>query len=87
MGAPWPDSFVAITNAKVTSPNSLRTLALEGARISPKEALELGIVDKLVPVTPESDVGKAVLDAAREYASQTACHSRAGAWGLIKVSR
>jgi enoyl-CoA hydratase/carnithine racemase len=85
MGAPWPDSFVAITNAKLASPQALRTLALDGARISPKEAINLGIIDKLVPADSPSDVGQAVVSAARELAYRTAGNARAGAWGLIKV--
>ena len=85
MGAPWPDSFVAITNAKVTSAHALRTLALDGARISPKEALKLGIVDRLVPTESSNEVELAVMSAARELANQVAGNARAGAWGLIKV--
>lgn len=85
MGAPWPDSFVAITDAKVSSPRALRTLALEGARISPQEALRLGIVDNLVHADSGKTTDDVVLTAARELACRVARNARAGAWGLIKV--
>lgn len=47
-GAVWPHSFAGILNAKIGNAQVRRKIALEGHRFTPKEALDAGIVDRLV---------------------------------------
>ncbi|KAG8904657.1 hypothetical protein FRB99_001377 [Tulasnella sp. 403] len=78
-GAPFPRSFAAIMQEKVRSPAVIRSIALEGHRFSPKEALQAGIVDQLV------DGGsKALFEKALVFAQTITPNASTGVWGLIK---
>ncbi|VDB85492.1 unnamed protein product [Peniophora sp. CBMAI 1063] len=77
-GANWPSSFAAIARHKLSAP-TIRTLALEGHRFTPSDALKAGILDAAVPGGTE-----AVLSAAVALAESKAGKARAGTWGLIK---
>lgn len=70
---------MAILRAKITSPQTLRTVLLEGKRIMAPQALELGIVDDLAPD------GQATLEKARALGESVAPKAQAQAWGLIKA--
>lgn len=74
-------SFAAVLRAKFGDHRLHRKIALEGARITPPEALELGIVDHIVD-------GKTadVLAKAEHVAEGISGNASAGVWGLIKVS-
>ena len=68
---------------KVVDANLNRKIALEGHRFTPKEALEAGLVDQIVP----GDSAEAVLHGARKLAESVESLAKGGAWGLIKVER
>lgn len=79
-GARWPLSFAALLRAKFGDHRLVRKIALEGARFTPKEALNVGILDAIVDgKTPE------ILATAEKLADKISGNSVAGAWGLIKV--
>jgi enoyl-CoA hydratase/carnithine racemase len=79
-GAPWPLSFAALFRAKVGDARTLRSIALQGDRITPGRAKELGLVDEVFGERTEETLGKAV-----EFAKKAAPAARMGVWGLIKV--
>ncbi|OBZ72728.1 Enoyl-CoA delta isomerase 3 [Grifola frondosa] len=78
-GAAWPLSFAAILRAKVPDPRVQRQIALEGHRFTPKDALAVGLLDRIVSGDTE-----AVLDEAQAFAESISGLSTSGAWGLIK---
>lgn len=79
-GAPWPNPFGLIVQAKVTDAQTVRKIALEGHRFTPPEALKYGLVDHVAQGTTEDVLSKA-LDVAESVSGQ----ARGGAWGLIRV--
>ncbi|TFY80659.1 hypothetical protein EWM64_g3356 [Hericium alpestre] len=79
-GAPYPPSFGALLRAKLPSAATLRTLALEGHRWTPPDAIKAGIVDELV-----SGGTEIVLERAVRVGSEKAALAREGAWGLIRA--
>ena len=81
LGSSWPLSFVTTLRVKVADANLHRKIALEGHRFTPKEALEVGLVDQIVP----GDSAEAVLHKARGLAESLDSLAKGGAWGLIKV--
>lgn len=79
-GAAWPESFVGVLRGKLGHTALHRKIALEGARFTPQEGLQLGLVDYVVAGDTEAVLAKAV--AVAETASALA---RLGSYGLIKV--
>jgi enoyl-CoA hydratase/carnithine racemase len=79
-GAPWSVSMAVLFRAKVDDSRALRAIALQGDRLTPGKAKELGLVDEVYGETTQETLGKAV-----EYAKRVAPAARMGAWGLIKV--
>jgi enoyl-CoA hydratase/carnithine racemase len=79
-GAMWPLSLATILRAKVGNGQLQRKIALEGYRFSPKEALELGLLDHIVSGNTE-----AVLAKAAEVADSVGSTAKEGVWGIIKV--
>lgn len=71
--------MMAILKAKLTAPQTIRKVILEGQRIGAPEALALGIVDDL------GGSGQEVVDKSVHLACKFADRARAGAWGLIKT--
>ncbi|PCH41401.1 ClpP/crotonase [Wolfiporia cocos MD-104 SS10] len=78
-GAGWPLAIAAVVRAKV--PNALvqRKIALEGHRFTPKEALDVGLVDHIVQGDTETVIAKAV-----EVGKSVSQMATMGAWGVIK---
>jgi enoyl-CoA hydratase/carnithine racemase len=76
-GASWPVSFAAVVRAKVSA---IRKFALEGHRLTPTEACDVGLVDEIV-----SGGTRGVLKRALEIAEEKAPKARRGVWGIIKV--
>lgn len=70
-----------MARTKVSDARTLRKLALEGHRFTPKEALEEGIIDAIA----ESSSTEVVLETARAMARERAVNAETGVWGLIKV--
>ena len=71
--------MMAILKAKITSPQTLRTILLEGQRILAPQALTMGIIDDT------ASEGSATIDKALKLAEKVAPKSQAQAWGLIKA--
>ncbi|KAF7312100.1 Acid protease [Mycena indigotica] len=78
-GAVWPHSFAGVLNAKVGNNNTRRKIALEGHRFTPQEALDAGLVDRVVAGNTS-----AVLASAQELAASVGNKASSGVWGLIK---
>jgi enoyl-CoA hydratase/carnithine racemase len=57
-----------------------RRIALEGARLTPPEALEIGLVDQIVNGTTSDILAKA-----EQLAGTVGELAKGGEWGLIKV--
>jgi enoyl-CoA hydratase/carnithine racemase len=74
-----PAGMMAIAKAKITDAVALRTVALEGQRISATKALELRIVDEL------GSTGQDVVDKAIKIGIKYAPKAKQQAWGLIKA--
>lgn len=86
-GAPWPMSFVAVLNAKVSDPAVRRRIALEGHRFTPSEALAAGIVDRLAS-SSEASTGlgtENVLKEAMKLAKEVSALPKEGVFGSIKT--
>jgi 1,4-dihydroxy-2-naphthoyl-CoA synthase len=81
-GAPWPLAFATLFRAKVGDARVHRAVALEGQRITPKHAKDVGLVDEIVGTKTEE-----VLNKAMDLARQASQGARSGVWGLIKVGR
>ncbi|EIW84215.1 ClpP crotonase [Coniophora puteana RWD-64-598 SS2] len=81
-GAPWPLSFTAVLNAKVTAPGTRRKVALEGHRFTPSEALTAQMVDHLAP---GAEGAAGVLKKATELAREVSALPKQGVWGVIKA--
>lgn len=80
-GAPFPRSFAALFQEKARSPTVVRSIALEGHKFTPKELLDLQLVDEL------ADGGsKGVLSSAMALGKKMGKNASTGVWGLIKVS-
>jgi hypothetical protein len=79
-GSSWPRAFAALFRAKAPDVRAHRLVALEGARITPPQARELGLVDVVHGTRTEE-----VLERAVQLARERAPEARAGAYGLIKV--
>ncbi|KAI6039812.1 ClpP/crotonase-like domain-containing protein [Pisolithus marmoratus] len=86
-GAPWPLSFTAILNTKVSDPSIRRRIALEGHRFTPSEALMAGLVDRLASCGgKEVELGtESVLQEAVKLAEEVSVLSKQGVWGSIKT--
>ncbi|KAN0092839.1 ClpP/crotonase-like domain containing protein [Tylopilus felleus] len=86
-GAPWPLSFAAILNAKVSDPALRRRIALEGHRFTPTEAHATGIVDCLAKCSGTSlELGtEVVLKEATRLAKEVSALPTQGVWGSIKT--
>jgi Delta3-Delta2-enoyl-CoA isomerase len=80
-GAPLPLSFTALFRAKVGDGRVQREVTLEGKRITPQRAKEVGLVDFV-----HGDNTQEVLSKAVEVAKEAQGGARTGVWGLIKVS-
>jgi len=78
-GAPWPLAFAKLFRAKVGDARVHRAVALEGQRITPKHAKDVGLVDEIVGTKTEE-----VLNKAMDLARQASQGARSGVWGLIK---
>jgi len=78
-GASMPTGMMSILKAKLTNPQTIRKVILQGDRIGASEALALGIVDDLAG-TPQKVVDKAV-----SLGCGMADRARAGVWGSIKI--
>jgi Delta3-Delta2-enoyl-CoA isomerase len=74
-------SLAAILRSKVGDHRLQRRIALEGHRFTPKEALEVGLVDYIVNGKTADIMAKS-----EELAQEVAGYAREGVWGLIKVS-
>ncbi|EGN99099.1 hypothetical protein SERLA73DRAFT_181915 [Serpula lacrymans var. lacrymans S7.3] len=81
-GAPWPLSFSALLRAKVALPATRRSVALEGHRFTPAEALDVHMIDHAVP---GAEGTKGVLSKAEEVAVQVSGLAKGGVWGAIKT--
>ncbi|KAH7906848.1 ClpP/crotonase-like domain-containing protein [Hygrophoropsis aurantiaca] len=81
-GAPWPLSFTALLEAKVSSPTLRRRIALEGYRMTATEALDAEIIDRLAPGV---DGTKGVLEVAEKLAEEVAGLPKEGVCGSIKT--
>ncbi|KAL4062848.1 ClpP/crotonase-like domain-containing protein [Scleroderma yunnanense] len=86
-GAPWPLSFTAILNAKVSDPTVRRRIALEGHRFTPSEALTVGLVDRLASCSGTgTELGtENVLTEAIKLAKEVSVLPKRGVWGTIKT--
>lgn len=86
-GAPWPLSFTAILNTKVSDPSVRRRVALEGHRFAPSEALTTGLVDRLASCGgPGAGLGtENVLQEAMKLAKEVSALPKRGVWGSIKT--
>ncbi|KAF8222086.1 hypothetical protein L208DRAFT_1382011 [Tricholoma matsutake] len=78
-GATWPLSFASLLRAKVGDHRLHRKIALEGHRFTPKEALDVGLVDHLVTGNTANIVAKA-----EDLAQEVSANAKEGVWGLIK---
>jgi len=79
-GAPWPISFAAIARNKFNDAKLIRKLSLEGHRFTPQEALQVGLLDYVVPDGNTA----AVLARAEELADTWSGNAQGGVWGSIK---
>ncbi|KAG6332491.1 hypothetical protein ID866_6593 [Astraeus odoratus] len=86
-GAPWPLSFTAILNARVSDPSLRRRIALEGHRFTPSEALAAGMVDRLASLngTGVEHATEIVLNEAIKLAMEVSALPKQGVWGAIKT--
>lgn len=86
-GAPWPLSFTAILNAKVSEPTVRRRIALEGHRFTPSEALTTGLVDRIASCSGTgTELGtENVLTEAMKFAKEVSVLPKTGVWGTIKA--
>ncbi|KAI6133520.1 ClpP/crotonase-like domain-containing protein [Pisolithus thermaeus] len=86
-GAPWPLSFTAVLNAKVSNPSVRRRIALEGHRFTPLEALTAGLVDRLASCGGTGvELGtENVLREAMRLAKEVSALPKQGVWGSIKT--
>lgn len=86
-GAPWPLSFAAILNTKVSDPSVRRRIALEGHRFTPSEALAAGLVDRLATCEGTgAELGtENVLQEAMKLAKEVSVLPKQGVWGSIKA--
>ncbi|KAI6099697.1 ClpP/crotonase-like domain-containing protein [Pisolithus sp. B1] len=86
-GAPWPLSFAAILNTKVSDPSVRRRIALEGHRFAPLEALTAGLVDRLASCGGTGvELGtENVLQEAMRLAKEVSALPKQGVWGSIKT--
>ncbi|KAF9223482.1 ClpP crotonase [Gyrodon lividus] len=86
-GAPWPLSFTAMLNAKVSDASTRRRIALEGHRFTPSEAHAAGIVDRLASCSGTGvDLGTDnVLKEAIKFAKEVSGLPKEGVWGAIKT--
>jgi len=86
-GAPWPLSFTAILNAKVSEPIVRRRIALEGHRFTPSEALTTGLVDRIASCSGTgTELGtENVLTEAMKFAKEVSVLPKTGVWGTIKT--
>ena len=86
-GAPWPLSFTAILNAKMSEPTVRRRIALEGHRFTPSEALTAGLVDRLASCSGTgTELGtENVLTEAMKFAKEVSVLPKTGVWGIIKT--
>ena len=66
--------------AKAPNAQTMRKIVLEGHRFTPKEALELGLVDRVAGADTEGLLAEAAAMAARLGAL-----AKTGAWGVNKV--
>ena len=71
--------MMTILKAKITSPTTLRKVALEGQRILAPEALALGLVDDV------AGSGAEVVEKSIKLGEAYAVKAKAQAWGLIKA--
>ncbi|EPT02872.1 hypothetical protein FOMPIDRAFT_1117410 [Fomitopsis schrenkii] len=78
-GAGWPLSFAGVFRSKVQDAKVLRKIALEGHRFTPQEALEAGLVDRIVKGDTET-----IIDKARQVGEAASAMSVSGVWGVIK---
>jgi Delta3-Delta2-enoyl-CoA isomerase len=76
----WPLSLATVVRAKIGDGRLQRKIALEGHRFTPREALELGIIDHIVTGNTE-----AVLAKAESVANLVSSAAKEGVWGIIKV--
>ncbi|CDO70869.1 hypothetical protein BN946_scf184804.g1 [Trametes cinnabarina] len=79
-GATLPLSLAAILKAKAPNPQILRKIILEGHRFTPKEALEVGLVDRIIPGTTEDIIAEA-----QSLADSLSTLPTQGAWGLNRI--
>ena len=75
--------FCLLAKGKITDAAVLRKVALEGARITPQEALKDNLIDAIAPSGSTADV----LAKAQEIAASVSDRAKPGAWGLIRVSK
>ena len=76
----WPLSLASVVRAKVGDGRVQRKIALEGHRFTPKEGLDLGLLDHIVSGNTE-----VVLAKAAEVADSVGSIAKEGVWGIIKV--
>ncbi|KIK96592.1 hypothetical protein PAXRUDRAFT_825779 [Paxillus rubicundulus Ve08.2h10] len=86
-GAPWPLSFTAMLNAKVSDPSTRRRIALEGHRFTPSEAHAAGIIDRVASCSGTGvDLGtENVLKEATKLAKEVSGLPKEGVFGAIKT--
>jgi len=78
-GAPWMAPFAYLLKDKVTDHITRRKVALEGARFTPPEALQAGLVDYIVNGKTDDILAKAT-----QLGSTVGGLAQGGVWGLIK---
>ena len=66
--------------AKAPNAQTMRRIVLEGHRFTPKEALELGLVDRVAGADTES-----LLAETQAMAARLGALAKTGAWGVNKV--
>ena len=79
-GATLPLSLASVLRAKAPNPMVLRKIILEGHRFTAKEALSVGLVDRIVAGDTES-----VVSEAQSLAESVSSLPGKGAWGLNRV--
>lgn len=77
-GAPLPQSVCAILNHRLHNHQTVRKTTLEGHRWTPRELLDIGVVDEL------ADETEGVLEAAHRIAATRASLAQTGVFGLMK---
>jgi hypothetical protein len=80
-GAPIPRNFANLLRAKCSSPHVLRKTALEGARFTPQELMDVEMVDAIGSSTED------VLAIAQKLGNEHGVIAKTGVWGLIKASQ